>query len=101
MDIETKKTLWLLLGSNQYLTGLVYGLMFRRISRGDNSLKASSDRLEELGIELGTSGYKAISLSTKSHQLLVLFLLDLILYVPSAIFQLNRDGSSWVEPVLC
>ena len=30
--------------------------------------------------------------------LFVLF--DLILYVPSAIFQLNRDGSSWVEPVL-
>ena len=27
-------------------------------------------------------------------------LLDLILYVPSTIFQLNKDGSSWVEPVL-
>ena len=27
-------------------------------------------------------------------------LFDLILYVPSIIFQLNRDGSSWVEPVL-
>ena len=26
-----------------------------------------------------------------------LFLFDLILYVPSTIFQLNRDGSSWVE----
>ena len=26
-------------------------------------------------------------------------LFDLILYVPSTIFQLNRDGSSWVEPV--
>ena len=25
---------------------------------------------------------------------------DLILYVPSTIFQLYRDGSSWVEPVL-
>ena len=24
----------------------------------------------------------------------------LILYVPSTVFQLNRDGSSWVEPVL-
>ena len=31
-------------------------------------------------------------------QLFCLF--DLILYVPSTIFQLNRDGSSWVEPVL-
>ena len=28
------------------------------------------------------------------------FLFDLILYVPSTIFQLNRDGSSWVDPVL-
>ena len=27
-------------------------------------------------------------------------LFDLILYVPSPIFQLNRDRSSWVEPVL-
>ena len=27
-------------------------------------------------------------------------LFDLILYVPSTIFQLNRDGSSWIEPVL-
>ena len=27
-------------------------------------------------------------------------LFDLILYVPSTIFQLNRDGSSWVEQVL-
>ena len=28
------------------------------------------------------------------------FLFDLILYVPSTIFQLYRDGSSWVQPVL-
>ena len=27
-------------------------------------------------------------------------LVGLILYVPSTIFQLNRDVSSWVEPVL-
>ena len=27
-------------------------------------------------------------------------LFDMILYVPSTIFQLNGDGSSWVEPVL-
>ena len=31
-------------------------------------------------------------------KLLVLF--DLFLSIPSTIFQLNRDGSSWVEPVL-
>ena len=32
--------------------------------------------------------------------LLKLCLFDLTLYVPSTIFQLNRDRSSWVEPVL-
>ena len=31
---------------------------------------------------------------------LYLDLFDLILYIPSTIFQLCRDGSSWVEPVL-
>ena len=31
-------------------------------------------------------------------QIIVLF--DLTIYVPSTIFQLNRDGSSCVEPVL-
>ena len=30
----------------------------------------------------------------------VVCLFDLILYIPSTIFQLNRDRSSWVEPVL-
>ena len=29
-----------------------------------------------------------------------LILFDLILYIPSTIFQLNRNWSSWVEPVL-
>ena len=28
-----------------------------------------------------------------------MLLFDLILYIPSTIFQLCRDGSSWVEPV--
>ena len=32
--------------------------------------------------------------------LCIVCLFDLILYVPSTIFQLFRDGSSWVEPVL-
>ena len=31
---------------------------------------------------------------------LLVCLFDLILNVPSTIFQLNRDGSFWVEPVL-
>ena len=30
----------------------------------------------------------------------IIILFDLILYVPSTIFQLYRDASSWVEPVL-
>ena len=34
------------------------------------------------------------------HMRIFCFLFDLILYVPSTIFQLNRDGSSWVKPVL-
>ena len=33
-------------------------------------------------------------------KLLFVCMFDLILYVPSKIFQLYRDGSSWVEPVL-
>ena len=39
-----------------------------------------------------------LKVTMSSHRLI---LFDLILYVPSTIFQLNRDGSSWVEPVLC
>ena len=31
---------------------------------------------------------------------IMICLFDLILYVPSTIFQLYRDGSYWVEPVL-
>ena len=34
------------------------------------------------------------------HDLSFVCLFDLILYAPSTIFQLNRDGCSWVEPVL-
>ena len=36
----------------------------------------------------------------KNDPLLFVCLFDLILYVQSTIFQLYRDGSSWVEPVL-
>ena len=35
-----------------------------------------------------------------AENLVFVCLIDLIIYVPSTIFQLNRDGSSWVEPVL-
>ena len=39
---------------------------------------------------------------TMSYHILVslICLFDLIPYVPSTIFQLNRNGSSWVEPAL-
>ena len=36
----------------------------------------------------------------KTIIVLMILLFDLILYVPSTIFQLNRDGSSLVERVL-
>ena len=31
---------------------------------------------------------------------ILVFLFDLILYVPSTVYQLCRDMSSWIEPVL-
>ena len=40
------------------------------------------------------------NLSHGLEQRLFFCLFDLILYIPSTIFQLNRDGSAWVEPVL-
>ena len=46
--------------------------------------------------------YALISMGSfmRAKYLCVFALFDLILYVPSTIFQFNRDGSSWVEPVL-
>ena len=41
---------------------------------------------------------KTIGKLTQNQSFVCLF--DLILYVPSTIFQLNRDRTSWVEPVL-
>ena len=41
-----------------------------------------------------------VALHPKSTAMVIFFLFDLILNVPSTIFQLYRDGSSWVEPVL-
>ena len=43
-------------------------------------------------------GTGMIKLIFHRKEFFVLF--DLILYVPSTVFQLLRDGSSWVEPVL-
>ena len=42
----------------------------------------------------------SVASATLPHGCQFVCLFDLILYVPSTIFQLNRDGSSWVEPVL-
>ena len=49
-----------------------------------------------------TSTKQRIKCIAQGHKIVppVLFLFGLILYVPSTIFQLNRDGSSWVEPLL-
>ena len=46
--------------------------------------------------------YIGLTVYHRSAKITLLFvcLFDLILYVPSTIFQLNRDRSSWVEPVL-
>ena len=38
--------------------------------------------------------------TTSSLQVCCFVLFDLFHYVPTTIFQLNRDWSSWVEPVL-
>ena len=46
----------------------------------------------------GGSGHTCLLLPSLWICTLILF--DLFLYVPSTIFQLNREGSSWVEPVL-
>ena len=44
--------------------------------------------------------YAVIGMFRRSCCRLSFVLFDLILYVPSTIFQLYKDGSSWVEPVL-
>ena len=49
-------------------------------------------------LSLNTHRFSQFSLKLDLFDFVCLF--DLILYVPSTIFQLNRDRSSWVEPVL-
>ena len=55
-----------------------------------------SDRIYMHGHEIALGG-NMVELKTRNY---FVCLFDLILYIPSTIFQLNRDGSSWVEPVL-
>ena len=60
-------------------------------------------RMVNLTWQYELSTYEEVGLgSSLLIFIVVLFvcLFDLILYVPSTIFQLYRDGSSWVEPVL-
>ena len=52
------------------------------------------------GIEiLKDNSYKFYTFRINMYGVIVC-LFGLILYVPSTIFQLYRDGSSWIEPVL-
>ena len=52
------------------------------------------DPIHNQGLRLALEAFRTSPVAG----LYVLF--DLTLYVPSTIFQLNRDGPSWVEPVL-
>ena len=45
-------------------------------------------------------GLICVKLVCKRYEQMIVCLFDLILYVPSTIFHLYRDESSWVEPVL-
>ena len=67
-------------------------MLIRIANREDPDQTASSEVWQATGVQ---------NLEHLPYALTVCFLLfDLILYVPSTIFQLNRNGSSWFEPVL-
>ena len=63
------------------------------------SLRVNSFCIMVTILQLQTLFLFLFCIMAEIHKMLVC-LFDLILYVPSTIFQLNRDGSSWVEPVL-
>ena len=56
--------------------------------------------VNQVHVITGISDHEAIFIESSLRPMKFVCLFDLILYVPSTIFQLNRDGSSWVEPVL-
>ena len=56
--------------------------------------------VDQPGFALWNDVYPRCILARKRSKCLFVCLFDLILYVPSTIFQLKRDGSSRVEPVL-
>ena len=60
------------------------------------------DNAQHFSLNLASAVDKVYQLNILSRQIfdVLVCLFDLILYVPSTIFQLNRDRSSWVEPVL-
>ena len=67
-------------------------------------LKVSSNRLVKPGIKplnYGLQGKQFIHYTTAAPTTVKsIHLFDLILYLPSTIFQLNRDRSTWAEQVL-
>ena len=63
----------------------------------------SNVKSHHIHLHICTSALKVLTLVSKLLSLIdadFVCLFDLILYVPSTIFQLNRERSSWVEPVL-
>ena len=69
----------------------------------DDLSKSVADMKDNTSSEVSTL-HKAAQILPKEYlninHALFVCLFDMILYVPSTIFQLNRDGFSWVEPVL-
>ena len=61
--------------------------------------KFSHKLMEAIDLQ-GVASFDPRDLICRIYEGLFVCLFDLILYVPSTIFHLNRDGSSWVEPVL-
>ena len=51
-------------------------------------------------ISTGSTKEDPTNMTEKLLIWMLVYLFDLILYIPSTIFQLNKEGSSWVEPVL-
>ena len=79
---------------------MLYVTISCKSSYGGN--KDKEKKKKGLAFLLYTSSGTFLDIPNKIyHYLRGLFcLFDLILYVPSTIFQLYRDESSWVEPVL-
>ena len=65
------------------------------------SLALSTVDVESLFLSSSEACFTSSSVTPwRREQNLLFVLFDLILYVPSTILQLNRDGSSWAETVL-